>query len=98
MKITKLNKTHNVFKQGNAKWQATFYTGEAYMKAIVQMYESFGPGMPYTNRHTDNEHDRSWMFRNMDPSVLRHENTQHRIYLTTEEQITLLGFSYEASD
>jgi len=97
MKIAKLNNTHNVFKAGNATWQATFYTGEAYMKAICQMHEAFGPGHPYTNRHGD-DRQHEWMFRNMDPSVLRHENTNHRLYLTTEEQITLLGFSFNPDD
>ena len=61
------------------------------------MHEAFGPGHPYTNRHDDNK-KHEWMFRNMDPSVLRHENVNHRIYLTTEEQITFLGFSFNPDD
>ena len=67
------------------------------MEAIIKMHEAFGPGHPYTNRHDDNK-KHEWMFRNMDPSVLRHENVNHRIYLTTEEQITFLGFSFNPDD
>jgi len=97
MKIAKLNKTQNVFKDGNATWSARFYTDAAYMKAIAKMYESFGPGSPYTNnRLEDSGHP--WMFRNMDPSRLHHENTNHQVYLTTEEQITFLELSFQLSD
>ena len=97
MKIKKLNKTHNVFKAGHAKWQAVFNTSEGYAEAIVRMYESFGPGTPYMNSISDDA-DHAWMFRNRDCAVLNSSNHNHLLYLTTEEQITFLTMSFKQDD
>lgn len=96
MKITKLNRTHNVTKNTDAKWQAKFATSEAYMEAVITMYQAFGPGSPYMNGREDA--GKKWMFRNRDCSRINHDNKNHLLYLTTEEQITLLTLSYKEDD
>ena len=97
MRITNLNLTHNVFKRGHAKWQATFYSSKAYMEAIVRMHEAFGPGKPYQNCWMG-DNGQTWYFRNMDPNILHKQNHAHRIYLTNEKQITFLTMAFESKD
>ena len=96
MKIKKLNKTHRVFVNGNAKWVAMFGSTDSFMDAILRMSESFGPGGPYTGYRTVDQ-GRPWMFRQIDfqaPKPL----TYHGIYLTTEEQVNLITLMYKDED
>jgi len=97
MQIKKLNKTHNVCKAGNAKWEAVFETGEGYTKAIIAMANMFGLGAPYTNRKVTDS-NKSWLFRNMDIVKSDFKNKNHRIYLTVHEQITLLRLKFDPAD
>ena len=96
MKIKKLNKTHRVFTDGNAEWVAMFQTGDAFMDAILQLNTAIGQGRPYTGyRFQDSGYP--WLFRQIDavnPNALEY----HALYLTTEEQITLLTLTYKEND
>ena len=89
MKVKKLNRTHNVFKDGNAKWELRFVTASAYSFAILKLAQAFGMGMPYQNKAAaDKGHP--WMFRNGDS----YEWNPHIIYITTEEQLTFCQLSF----
>ena len=95
MKVKKLNMTHRVCADGNAQWVAMFQTGPAFMDAIIQMHEGFGKGSPFTGyRNEDAGHP--WLFRQQEtgPNSLNY----HALYLTSEEQITLLSLSYTETD
>ena len=96
MKIKKLNKTHRVFVEGNAKWVAMFQDGNSFMDAILQMANSFGKGAPYTG-YQDHDYGHPWMFRQIDPTN-PNSLKYHALYLTTEEQITLLTMAYDQDD
>jgi len=95
MKIKKLNRTHTVFTDGNAGWVAMFYTEKAFMKAIIKLSETFGLGSPFTGwRHIDAGFP--WLFRQKttSPSSAKY----HAIYLTSEEQITVLSLTFGKDD
>jgi len=93
MYIKKLNKSSNVFQRGQALWSAEFHTPRAYAQAIEKMIGAFGMGAPFTNfKPDDSGHE--WMFRNASMKGTE----MHRLYLTEEAQITLLGFSFGPDD
>ena len=92
----KLNKTYTVFVDGNAKWVAAFYTEKAFMGAILKLTESFGVGSPFTG-YRQNDSGYPWLFRQQEvgsPNPAKY----HAIYLTSEEQITLLSLAYNQDD
>lgn len=96
MKIKKLNRTHNVCRFGVANWQVTFDTDEGYTNAIILMCESFGLGKPYGNDSSD--YGSIWLYRNKDCSRVNNVNKSHRIYLTTEEQVTFCQLALKDTD
>ena len=97
MKIKKLNKTYTVFQHGHARWVAMFFTEKAFMNGIIQMYDSFGAGSPFTG-YISSDSGHPWLFRQMSPEKLTQGSGYHAIYLTSEEQITLLSLAYSADD
>ena len=95
MKLKPLNKQSNVFFCKNATHQMVFETDEGYARAVMKLFEMYGVGRPYTN-DTLRDAGHIWMFRSA--SCDYSAGGKHKIYLTTDEQITFCNLAFKEDD